>query len=287
MAIDIDTKIIGLIGYPIGHSMSPTIHNALYNRLDMNYIYMAFNISKDNLHRAVEGMHALSFIGFNVTVPYKERIIKSLDTLDKESEIIGAVNTVKIEDNKLIGYNTDGMGFMNGLARLNFSPSGKDIIVLGAGGSARAICVYLLKENPKNIYILNRTFDRGLALADELNKTFHCNIVRPIKMNVLDNLKPDILINTTSVGMYPHINDSPLEKYDFHPNTVVVDIIYNPHETRFLKEAREQGCRTQNGLAMLIGQALASIEIWTGQKISYEQCQNILRDDKIFIDLSI
>lgn len=285
MDINIDTKLIGLIGSPVGHSISPNIHNGLYKALNMNYTYMAFDVEPNIIEEAVEGMVALSFAGFNVTIPHKQRILEFLNDLDEEARTIGAVNTVKIENSRLIGYNTDGMGFISGLKRLGFSPANKNVAIIGAGGAARAISVYLLKEGANRIHILNRTYERGAALAKELNRKSRSGFVMPIERKDLDSLDLDLLVNTTSVGMFPYTDSSPLEEFSFNPNTVVVDIIYNPYETKFLREAKAQGCIIQNGMDMLIGQALESIKIWTGRSILYEDCRKILKDNDLSIGL--
>ena len=285
MNINIDTKLIGLIGSPVGHSVSPLIHNNIYRALNMNYIYMAFDVEPNIIEEAVEGMIALSFAGFNVTIPHKQRILEFLDDLDEEANTIGAVNTVKNENGLLKGYNTDGMGFISGLQRLGFSPDGKSVAIIGAGGAARAISVYLLKEGVNSIYILNRTYERGVALAKELNTKHKSDLVIPIERKTLDLLDLDLLVNTTSVGMFPYVDSSPLEGFSFNTNTVVVDIIYNPYETKLLRDAKSQGCIVQNGMDMLIGQALASIKIWTGRNILYEDCRKILKNDDLAIGL--
>lgn len=285
MNIDTDTRLIGLIGNPVGHSISPLIHNAVYENLDMNYIYMAFDIEPDILENTIEGMMALSFKGFNVTIPHKQNILHYLDHLNEEARLIGAVNTVKIDRGRLIGYNTDGMGFIAGLQRLKFSPKGKSVAIIGAGGSARAISVYLLKEGVSDIYILNRTHERGVSLAGELNEKFESNSIHPIERAELEELDIDLLVNTTSVGMYPNIHGNPIEGFKFNPETVVVDIIYNPYETQLLREARAHGCVTQNGMDMLIGQALSAIKIWTGEEISHAKCRQILKENNLSIVL--
>ena len=247
MTIDTDKRLIGLIGNPIAHSISPSIHNTLYTAFDMNYIYMAFAVDEDNLETAINGMVALSFRGFNVTIPYKQKILGFLDDLDNEAGLIGAVNTVKIENGRLKGYNTDGIGFIKGLERLGFIPKGKKVAVIGAGGASRAICVYLLKEGVSRIYILNRTYERGSDLAQELNGHYKSDVVIPIDRKELDKLDLDLIVNTTPVGMWPNEGVNPLENFIFNPYTVVVDIIYNPPQTKFLQMAKRQGCTVQNG----------------------------------------
>lgn len=285
MKINSDTRLIGLIGNPVGHSISPSIHNSIYSYFGMNYLYAAFGVAPTSIDKAVEGMVALSFVGFNVTIPYKQRILGLLDDVDQEASIIGAVNTVKINNGKLKGYNTDGMGFIDGLQRIGVRPNNSVIALLGAGGAARGIAAYLLKEGASRIYILNRTYQKGVDLANELNHEYSTNAIVPVDRAELNQLELDLIVNTTSAGMHPHVEINPLEGFIFDPNTVVVDIIYNPTETRLLRAAKEQGCVTQNGIDMLIGQALASIKIWTGKEISYTSCRKALKSNDLSICL--
>lgn len=276
MTINNNTRLIGLIGSPVEHSLSPSIHNALYDIFDMNFVYMTFDVKANELQKAVEGMCALSFAGFNVTIPYKQEILKFLDDIDEEAKMIGAVNTVTLHNGNLKGYNTDGMGFIEGLKRMGFNPLNKDVAIIGAGGASRAICVYLLKEGVRCIYLINRTHQKSLELAKEFNSQYNSEIIIPIEKQELKCANLDLIVNTTPVGMWPQIYGNPLEDFKFCAHTVVVDIIYNPKETRLLQEARRQGCTVQNGIDMLIGQALESIKLWTGIDISYNHCKKIL-----------
>jgi shikimate dehydrogenase len=167
--ITANSRIAGLIGHPIAHSLSPQLHNHLYASLGLDMMYLAFDVKPDQLHAAVEGMLALGFVGFNITKPYKERIVDILDIIDPEAAIIGAVNTVKIQNGKLHGYNTDGPGLIEALKRENIEVEHKNVLVLGAGGSARSAGIYLAKENPASIRIWNRTPERAVILSDLIN----------------------------------------------------------------------------------------------------------------------
>lgn len=269
MNITPTTKPIGLIGYPLSHSLSPKLHNAIYQKYGIDCVYLAFNTEKERLEDVINGFKSLSFVGFNVTVPYKQSVLPFLDDLDKEAAIIGAVNTVKIENGKLIGYNTDGWGFIGSLKNKGYNIGGMDVLVLGAGGSARAICVYLAKEGANTINILNRTESNAMALGAHIMKNYPHTTVKIINNNNLDHIKADIIINTTSVGMWPNVDESPLKGYSFLPKQLVVDIIYNPLQTKLLKDAKEDGCDTVNGLDMLVGQAVKAIEIFTGVAVDY------------------
>lgn len=276
MNISPRTKLVGLIGHPVEHSLSPKLHNGLYEKYKLDYVYLTFDIAPDDVAKAVEALKTLGFKGFNVTIPHKERIIWFLDSLDTEAAIIGAVNTVKLEGGKLIGYNTDGMGFVDSLKRRGVELKDKSALVLGAGGSARAICVYLLKEGIRKLHIYNRTMEKALDLIKQLERFFPGVCLNYVTREDINEIHPDLVINTTPLGMWPHTDVMPVEDFEFLPNMTVVDIIYNPLETAFLKKARQAGCITINGLGMLVGQAVKAIEIWTGVKVDYDEAIRIL-----------
>lgn len=204
----------------------------------MDMVYSAFDISPNNLYYGVKGLAALGFIGFNVTIPYKEMILEYIDELDPKAKAIGAVNTVKININRLSGYNTDGQGFMEALTRSGICVKDKDIMLIGAGGSARAISVYLAKEKPKKIKIYNRSPERAVQLSDTVNVYMGKKIAEPLK-----EIDPDshIIINTTPAGMWPDVDENPLSGIGLKGNEVVCDIVYNPHTTSMLKYAQEKG----------------------------------------------
>jgi len=264
MRITLATKIVGLLGYPVAHSFSPALHNHLYATLEIDMVYLAFDIEPTQVKAAVEGFRTLGFEGFNVTIPYKETVINMLDYVDEEARVIGAVNTVKIKNGELIGYNTDGQGFVHALKYNGFSVSGCNVTVLGAGGSARAICISLADENPNSITIVNRTFSRAVKLANLINDYKGKTLVaasRAIPHGA------DIIINTTSLGMWPNVKENPLDGTSLNPRTLVCDIVYNPLETAMLRYAASQGCKTCNGIGMLIGQGLRAVEIWMEKKL--------------------
>jgi len=263
------TRPIGLIGCPVEHSLSPKLHNAIYQKYGMDCVYLAFDIKKEELHYAINGFRVLSFIGFNVTIPHKQNVFPYIDELDKEAQAIGAVNTVKIENGLLTGYNTDGSGFIGSLKNRGISVKGMNILVLGAGGSSRAICVYLAKEGANIINILNRTKSNAETLAEHIKRYYPFIKINVIGKQDLKSINSDIIINTTSVGMWPMTDDSPLNEYNFNPDQIVVDIIYNPLKTKLLKDASSAGCTVINGLDMLVGQAVKAIEIWTSTAVDH------------------
>jgi shikimate dehydrogenase len=264
MEITPTTKVVGLIGHPIAHSLSPVIHNHLYRSLGLDMVYHAFDVRPNQVEEAVKGFKALGFLGFNVTVPYKETIFKLLEHIDNEAKIIGAVNTIKIDNGKLIGYNTDGQGFLQSLGQSGFSVYGTKVVILGAGGSARAIGVAIAGENPESITIVNRTVQRAKVLAEMINQYKNKNLARVVASIPRD---ADIIINTTRLGMLPNTEENPLKDYSLNEDTFICDIVYNPRETAMLQYAKLQSCKTMGGFGMLIGQGLRAIEIWLDESL--------------------
>jgi shikimate dehydrogenase len=263
------TKLLGVMGNPVAHSLSPLMHNAALASLSLDYCYLPLEIRPELLPQAVVGLKALGCQGFNVTIPYKEQIVASLDEVDDEALIIGAVNTVVNREGKLVGYNTDGRGFLRSLAEeWDLGLRGEQVVVLGAGGAARAIVAGLASAGASKITIANRNVERGLLLKADLEQHYPCKIaVVDLSEGKLDKeLAASLLVvQTTPVGMYPHAGDTPIiEPSRLWKDSYVYDIIFNPPETRFLLGAREQGCRTANGLGMLLHQGALSFEYWTG-----------------------
>lgn len=258
-------KIYGLLGHPVGHSMSPLIHNDAFNVLGIDAAYHAFDVHPDQLKQAVDGIRALGLSGCNVTVPHKVAVMEYLDEVDEEARLIGAVNTIVNEDGKLKGYNTDGRGYVESLLeKAQSSLSNKRILLVGAGGAARGVLVALLKEGIAHVSITNRTLEKAkplLAIANELKTD-----ARLLSLEEAEALlnQYDVIINTTSVGMSPNISDTPLSINSLKTGVIVSDLIYNPLETHFLQEAGKQGAEIANGVAMFVNQAALSFEYWTG-----------------------
>ena len=262
------TNVLCVIGHPIEHSMSPIMHNAALKELSLDYVYVAFNIPPNDLKKAVLGFKMFNIKGINVTIPYKETIIPYLDEIDPLAEKIGAVNTIKNEGNYLIGKNTDASGAKKTLLDAGCEITGKKALILGAGGAAKAVS-FAITEDLDAVYIANRTEKRAIKLAKDLtNKTTIKAVGKNMSINTLKNLvnDVDILINTTPLGMYPDIEASPISEEILHKNLFVFDIVYNPLETRLLKEARKIGCKTLGGLDMFVNQGALAFEWWTGKK---------------------
>jgi shikimate dehydrogenase len=282
LTITSNTSYAAVIGHPIAHSLSPRLHNSIYDIEGLDLLYLAFDIPHGKLRSAVEGLCSLSFSGFNVTIPHKEEVMVFLDEIDPVAAAIGAVNTVKIKDGRMFGYNTDGLGFLNSLKGQNIECNGRSILILGAGGSARAIGITLAVENPREILILNRNRDRGEKLAMDINDYAGYGLSKTV---VEAPEKTDIIINTTPLGMWPKVLDSPLAGYSFNPDTIVCDIVYNPLETTLLREAKKFGCKTVGGLGMLVGQGIKAVEIWTNKQIHdstvrqvYDELYSVLKE---------
>ena len=264
------TRVCGVIGDPIEHTMSPVMHNAAFKKLGLDYIYLPFRVKKEDLGRAIVGVRALGIRGLNVTIPHKVAVMSLLDELDPLAKRIGAVNTVVNDGGVLTGYNTDAGGFIQALLEKGVEPQGKGVVVLGAGGASRAVS-FVLAERGARLTILNRQLelDWAVDLARRISQDFGKE-VKALELNdenlarVLESA--DILVNATSVGMSPDAGETPLPARLLRPGLVVFDVIYNPIKTRLLREAEEAGARTIGGLDMLVWQGALAFEQWTGRQ---------------------
>jgi shikimate dehydrogenase len=264
----VTTKLVILLGNPLGHSVSPAMHNRVFEKLGLDYCYMPVQVSAENLREVFTGLTRMNVVGFNVTIPHKIRIMEYLDALDPLAATIGAVNTVCVTGGKTTGYNTDGEGFIRSLEEVaKLSIRDKRIVLLGCGGAARAIAMTLAFRGAKKIFICNRTVEKAEALAAEINgKIRNCTeALDPIQRPLADVIKNcDILVNSTNLGMHPREEELPLAPELLADHLVVADIVYNPLMTRLLKTAEAKGCRIVQGLGMLIYQGAAGFKLWTG-----------------------
>ncbi|KIY22088.1 MULTISPECIES: shikimate dehydrogenase [Mesobacillus] len=256
-------KLFGVIGDPIGHSMSPEMHNNLFDFYGIDAVYLPFHVSKQNLEAAVKGLKALGVSGFNVTIPHKTTIMDFLDQIDPLAKAIGAVNTVQNENGCLTGYNTDGPGFVKGLESMGADLGSRSALIIGAGGASRAIYFSMAQAGIKQIDLYNRTADR----AEELVRT--CPF--KVRSKVLDRETAEkslheyqLIVQTTSIGMFPNLEGLPLSLDQLSQGTIVSDIIYNPLKTKFLEEASKKGAKIQNGVGMFVFQGALAFEKWTG-----------------------
>ncbi|NPA63099.1 MAG: shikimate dehydrogenase [Methanococci archaeon] len=269
--INAKTKVIGLIGHPVEHSFSPIMHNTAFKDKNLNYVYVAFDVLPEHLGDAIKGAKSLGIAGFNITIPHKVEVMKYLDEVDKDAKLIGAVNTVKIEDGKAIGYNTDGIGARKALEEEIGEVKGKNIVVYGAGGAGRAVAFELAKNN--RIIIANRTVEKAKNLAKEIAEKLNKKFGEDIKFSDLnvDLSDVDIVINATPIGMYPNVNVEPIVRAEqLREDMVVMDLVYNPLETVLLKEAKKANAKAINGLGMLIHQGAVAFKIWTGVEPNVE-----------------
>jgi len=259
------SDIYGVIGDPIEHSLSPQMHNAAFKKLGLNCIYLPFRVTQRDLKSAALGMRALNIRGFNVTTPHKTAIVKFLDELDKTAQEVGAVNTILNDEGRLIGYNTDGLGAVRALEEQNEDPSDKRIVLIGAGGAATAIA-FTLARRARSIFILNRTQHKAVKLAKDIKrklmkKVSAGSLTRDLLLETLRDA--DILINATSIGMYPKSKQTVATRKILHSGMVVFDIVYDPVKTLLLSEAEAAGAKTIPGVGMLVHQGAEAFKIWT------------------------
>ncbi|WP_347549515.1 shikimate dehydrogenase [Pseudalkalibacillus hwajinpoensis] len=258
-------KLYGLIGHPIGHSMSPIMHNREFMELGLSHHYHAFELSPEQLEDGVEAMKMLDIQGFNVTIPHKVAIMPLLDEVEQEALDIGAVNTVYKRDGKYVGTNTDGRGYLMSLLSMTGEESlkEKNVLVIGAGGAARAVSVSISHSGVRSLTIANRTLEKAEELSNvcaRYSETYAITLKEAEES--LGNY--DIVINTTSIGMSPHLDRIPLSVDRLKPGTVLSDLIYNPLETQWMKLGKKQGAVTDNGISMFVEQGALAFEIWTG-----------------------
>lgn len=255
MNINSYTSLYGVLGNPVSHSLSPVMHNNAFSHIGYNAVYLAFKVT--DIASAVTGLKGLDVKGASITIPHKVAVKELLDELDEQALKIGAVNTVLNKEGRLVGYNTDCTGAMAALSEKT-TIRGKDVAIIGAGGAARAIGFGILSEGG-NLTVLNRSTDKGEQLARDLGAGFS-------PLSEFNRVKCQILINTTSVGMTPHVEAMPVQKTDLEKEMVVMDIVYNPLKTTLLKAAEDIGCITVDGVAMFVCQGACQFELWTGKK---------------------
>ena len=275
-------KRFALLGEPLGHSMSPALHKAIYRQLEIDDAsYRTVELPQERLKSFFSGFRVGGFDGVNVTIPHKSNIIDLLDEVDNKAKLLNAVNCINRTGNKLTGYNTDLLGFAYSLRQNNVDIEGNQFAILGAGGSAQAVGAVLADGEASKISIVNRTPEK----AEELKATI-LSVNGDIDVEIVstgelatDSKNLDCVVNTTSVGMKPNVSDSPLPAGFFTENTLAFDLIYNPVETSFLADAKNQGASVVNGVQMLVAQAVYSVEIWMGGNIVAHVDMNALVRD--------
>lgn len=266
------TRVVGVFGWPIEHSLSPTMHNAAFAVLGLSWVYVPFPVPPDRLQKALTALPALGVVGVNLTIPHKERAVEHMHRLTPIAEAIGAVNTVHCLPEGLLGDNTDGDGFFRPLQERRYDVYGKNVLLVGAGGAARAVAYTLVQKGIKQLTIANRTLERAEHLADWV-RVYGSTVEKVEAISLRDRRRlqvameeANLLVNSTSVGMYPHSDEMPPVPPEWlQPNCLVYDLVYNPIETCLLRAARQQGCATLDGVQMLVWQGAIAFERWVGQ----------------------
>lgn len=259
--IDAQTRLLCILGNPVYHSKSPLLHNYWIEKFGLNLVYLAFNVF--DLESTISGLRALNFMGANLTIPHKINVIQYLDSLDSEAHHAGAVNLIVNKNGNLHGYNTDIYGINQTLPI-----KGRRVVIIGAGGAARAACE---AYDNNEIIVINRTFQK----AKKLERVFNCTAA-PLKNLDAVVTKSEIIVNATSIGMYPRIDETIVPKKVLTPGHIVFDTIYNPPITRLLRDAESQGATIVSGIEMFLHQALKSFQIWTGILPDFKDSQRVL-----------
>ncbi|HEX9027517.1 MAG TPA: shikimate dehydrogenase [Clostridium sp.] len=257
----------GLIGEKLPHSLSPKIHNTLFKALDIEGSYKLFEVEKEDLGKAIDSLKILKIKGVNVTIPYKQDVMKYLDFISEEAKKIGAVNTIFLNNGKLYGYNTDYFGFGTIIKNNDIKVKDNIAMVLGNGGAAKAVINYLLDEGIKTIYLVSRKIKDNSGYDD--------NRIECKSYEDISNLKGDILINSTPLGMYPHMNETAVNEDIISHFNILIDLIYNPKETEFLKIGKTLNKKVCGGIEMLVGQAIKAEEIWQGIPLDNDVTQEL------------
>jgi shikimate dehydrogenase len=283
------TIILGLVGNPVEHSVSPQLHNSLSARLGVDAVYIPFRVERDRLGDAVKGFKAVGLKGFNVTIPFKKEIIGYTDVCSDEVKMIGSANTVKIAGDRTYAFNTDAEGFARSFEQQTGAFFGdKRVLLLGAGGTARSLALTIASRGAGKLTISNRTIER----AREIAAAASANLGVQVEATGLDKLEDqafmdgfDIIVNTTSLGLYPNTEESPLsDRVRLHGEQVVYDVIYNPVRTKLLRQAEGFGCKAVNGMGMLFWQGILAYEIWMDVKIPGEVISGLWRDFLNYLD---
>lgn len=265
--VNAKTRVCALLGDPVEHSFSPLIHNAGFRELDLNLVYVAFQVK--DIEEALKGIRALNILGASITIPHKIKATAHVDVLDETAKAIGSINTVVNRNGKLKGLNSDGMGALKAFRERNIPLEGRSVLVLGSGGAARAIAFALIMNAKlKNLLILGVIEEEVHTLAGDLQKSTGARVHGALldgeilRSSLSDS---DIMINCTPIGMYPHSDESPVPAHFLRQDLVIFDVVYNPPRTKLLSDAQNYGCRTISGIEMFINQAVVQFELWTGK----------------------
>lgn len=284
MEINGHTRLCGLIGNPVEHTLSPAIHNTLAERLSHNLVYVPFLVEQGRLQAAVEGAYGLNVLGMNVTVPYKSDVIPFLKEIDVLAEKIGAVNTLVRTEAGYKGYNTDILGLYRAMCSEGIRLEGEQVVLLGAGGAARAVAFLCAEKGAKKVYLLNRSIEKAQAVAEEVNRAFAGEVICPMTISDYQKLPEEkmLAIQCTSVGLHPDTDRAVIEDEAFYQKIHTgYDLIYKPAETKFMKYVTKNGGCAYNGLKMLLYQGIIAYELWNDVTVSEdiaEEIYGILKD---------
>ncbi len=276
-AVEVDgaTQVVGVIGWPVKHSLSPPMHNAAFRTLGLNWVYIACEVHPDHIPQAIAGVRGLGIRGLNVTIPHKAAVVPHLDDVSPLSHTLGVVNTIENDDGHLSGDSTDGPGFVRALEEAGEGIAENRVVLVGAGGSARAVALAVAEEAPADLVIVNRTLERAVALAELVKQGGRLEAVRAIALDspeVADVVSSaHVIIDATPVGMYPHTDVTPVISPEWlQAGQLVCDLTYNPRETVLLEAARSARARVLDGTGMLVHQGAIAVERWTGQQAPVE-----------------
>jgi shikimate dehydrogenase len=281
MPVNYKSELVGVFGFPVAENPTGVMQEAAFAALGLNWRYLTIEVKPKDLPDAIRGLRAFGMRGVNLTIPHKVAVMELLDEISSDAALIGAVNTVYAENDRLIGANTDGKGFLRGLAQdAGIDPKGKQVVVLGAGGAARAIATELCLAGAASLTIVNRSEERGARLVSDLEARLSADarfVLWDRAYHVND--EADILVNATSIGLYPDVEAVPeVDLTAARPDLLVCDVIPNPPQTPFLRLAQTRGLKTLDGLAMLVYQGAIAFELWTGQKAPEEAMKNALHE---------
>lgn len=272
--VTVDTKLVSLLGYPLKQTFAPLIFNETFQKLKMDYFYFPIEVKEDKLGIIVNAIRNMNYAGFNVTKPNKIKILDYLDELDEFAEKIGSVNVVTLRGGKLKGYNTDGTGFVKALREeTDVDPGRSTFFILGAGGASRAVSFTLAYNGARKLFIADKINEASASLVKDINRKIgECAIFVPFEEFPFARYleESNVLINASGVGMYPHIEETPVKKEYLRKEMLVCDLTYNPIKTKLLVDAEEVGCKIMNGVGMVINQAVKGFDLLTGKGEPYE-----------------
>ena len=281
-APDYKAELVGVFGHPVSENPTVVVQEAAFKEKGLNWRYLTIEVYPEDLEDAIKGLKAFNMRGINLTIPHKVAVLNYLDELSESAKIIGAVNTVINKDKRLFGENTDGKGFLKALVDDgNVDPLDKNAVIFGAGGAARAIAVELTFAGLNKLVVVNRSEERGNELVNHLKEQTSMDVefVKwDTQFNIPDNF--EIIINATSIGLYPNVNDKPNINYEsITKDMIVCDVVPNPPHTEFLKEAEKRGAKTIDGLGMLVYQGAIGFELWTGEKAPVDTMKKALENE--------